>query len=244
MSDNGYKIRVDDLILFFRALDKDKNETIVNRLIPHNVYTADSRKVQVDGGCKDAVLSEPTVPSDENHHYYVANLAKLLLPDGAPPEDTEPLPRDFWSGAKPPGEFAAGDLVVFPPDQAASWFHIPRTVIDEKCRQLSASDISDLEFMAGEEGAVIANVPKVVPQGCTCILLSLVGLRSGMLKETVHQAVQDKATKATKATGKTAEGTAPAPRTIEIKGHDTKQYVDKSEYAKLVPGLMREGHRR
>jgi hypothetical protein len=224
MSDNGYKIRVDDLILFFRDFDHArKEETIVNRLVPHKVYTAAVRKTRMLDSWKDVVLSEPSVPGQDDEHYYVANLERLPLPDGEPPEDPEPLPHDFWSGAEKPGVFASGDLVVVPPDEPQSWFHIPRTTIYEKCRQLPARDVSDIEFMASEEGVVLANIPKVVPQGCTCILLSLVGLRSGMLKESVLRAAE--------------------PKTIVVRGHDTKQHADKSRHAEVMPEAIRRGHR-
>jgi hypothetical protein len=76
-------------------------------------------------------------------------------------------------------------LVVFPPEDPSACFLVPRKVYEEcheNCRELPANVIPDLEFMVREEGVVLANVPKVTPQGCTCIPLSLVGLRSGMLK--------------------------------------------------------------
>jgi len=222
MSKDGIDIRIDDLILFFRAGGKE--EAIVNRLIPHNVYAAESRKItSADDKWKDVVLSEPSVSGNDDSHYYVANLARLQLPD-AEPKDPKPLPDDFWKDASPIGQYEEGDLVIYPPDQPQAWFHIPRKIIDEKCEQLPASDVSDLEFMAAEEGAVLANVPKVTPQGCTCILLSLVGLRSGMLKQSVVKSGESK--------------------TITIKEHDTKQYADKTGHAKVMHDALQRGHQK
>jgi len=82
----------------------------------------------------------------------------------------------------------AGDLVVFPPENADACFRVPRAVYEDEslCPTLPPHDIPDLEFMATDEGVVIANVPKVTPQGCTCILLSLVSLRSEMLGDKKH----------------------------------------------------------
>ncbi len=181
MSNQEYDISVDDLILFFRRVGSDGTETIVNRLIPHETYTAKELQVpeaQVDAAWKDAVVSEPGVEGHEDQHYYVANLARLIMPDppaGARNKNAVKLPANAGHSA-----LASEDLVVFPPEGTQSCFRIPREVYEE-CVELPASDIPDLEFMASEEGVVLANVPKVTPQGCSCILLNLVSLRSGML---------------------------------------------------------------
>jgi hypothetical protein len=222
MSKNGIDIRVDDLILFFRA--EGKEDAVVNRLIPHNVYTAEERRIdEVDDKWKDVVLSEPSLPGNNGASYHVANLARLQLLDAAPKADLRPLPSGLWDGATPVGQFKDGDLVIYPPDQPQAWFHIPRTTV-EKCDPVPASQVSDLDFMASEEGAVLANVPKVTPQGCTCILLSLVGLRSGMLQQAVVKSGETK--------------------TISTKGHDAKQLVDKTAHAKLMPDALRRGHQK
>ncbi len=175
MRDND-KIELDDLILFFRGLDDHDNETIVNRWIPHDYYTNEARRVAVKPGWQDAVLSEPSL-GKQGKHYYVANLARLV-----PPDETRAAKK---SRAKAPAhsksEPGPGDLIVFPPEDPDSCFQVTRAEYEE-CQALSPTEIPDLEFMAREEGAVLANVPKVTPQGCTCILLSLVSLRSGMLK--------------------------------------------------------------
>jgi hypothetical protein len=182
MSNNDYSIEVDDLILFFRGVDKDNQETIVNRLIPHNTYANEKRRLpekEIREGWRDSVLSDPSVSGNNDQHFYVANLARLVPPnESRKPADSHHPPAD-------PVKFAPGDLVVFPPEDSGACFLVPRKVYEEcqeNCRELPANVIPDLEFMVREEGVVLANVPKVTPQGCTCIPLSLVGLRSGMLK--------------------------------------------------------------
>ncbi len=186
MSDNEYDIRVDDLILFFRRVGPDGKEIILNRLIPHETYTADQLKVpeaQVAPAWKDAVVSEPGIKGHEDQHYYVANLARLIMPDppaGKRKQNAVKLPTNAGRSS-----LASEDLVVFPPEGTDSCFRVPREVY-EACPELPANDIPDLEFMASEEGVVLANVPKVTPQGCSCVLLSLVSLRSGMLGDKKH----------------------------------------------------------
>lgn len=186
--DTDYDIKVDDLILFFRRIE-DGQEMIVNRLISHELYTSPELKIpdaNVRKEWKEAVLSEPSLGGSPNQHYHVANLARLLMPSQAddstidePAGRREPKPVKLPANAGT-ANLAAEDLVVFPPEGTDSCFRIPRDVY-ERCPELLESDIPDLEFMAGEEGVVLANVPKVTPQGCSCILLSLANLRSGML---------------------------------------------------------------
>lgn len=182
MSDNGYSIEVDDLILFFRGKNEDDQETIVNRLIPHSTYTNEKRRLaadQIQPGWQDTVLADPPVPRQDNQHYYVANLARLVPPE----ENRKPAAASAAVGG--PFTAAPGDLFVFPPEDPKSCYRVPREVYEkcqENCREIPARDIPDLEFMVREEGVVLANVPKVTPTGCTCIPLSLVSLRSGMLK--------------------------------------------------------------
>ena len=182
MSDNQYDIRIDDLILFFRRTEKGEKEKIVNRLIPRETYTAEQLKIpkgKVESFWKSTVLADPTVNNHQDQHYYVANLSRLILPDQPDKE------REQITVAIPPNaghaDLESGDLVVFPFDNSDSCFRVPREVYENECPELPASDIPDLEFMASEEGVALANVPKVTPQGCSCVLLSLVSLRSGML---------------------------------------------------------------
>lgn len=180
MSEHDYSIQVDDLILFF----KDKNETIVNRLISHQIYTADALRIpkdKIEPSWKYAVVSEPPLKEDDKKHYHVANLSKLVMPD----EAERKLPRKPTTIPPGTGASALGpdDIVVFPPENPDECFRVPREVYEDEsiCPSLPERDIPDLEFMATEEGVVLANVPKVTPQGCSCVLLSLVGLRSEML---------------------------------------------------------------
>jgi len=182
MSNNDYSIEVDDLILFFRGVNKDNEEMIVNRLIPHDTYTNEKRRIpekEIREGWRDSVLADPKVSDKHDQHFYVANLSRLSPPD----ENRKPAGAHRAPPA--PVKFAPGDLVVFPPEDPAACYLVPRAVYEgcqENCRELPANIVPDLEFMVREEGVVLANVPKITPQGCTCIPLSLVGLRSGMLK--------------------------------------------------------------
>jgi hypothetical protein len=182
MSNDDFTIQLDDLILFFRGVDENQQETIVNRLIPHDTYTNERRRLtddQIREGWRDSVLSDPAVSDKKDQHFYVANLSRLV------PPDQDRRPAGSRSPASGSVEIGAGDLVVFPPEDSKACYVVPRKVYEgceENCRELPANVIPDLEFMVREEGVVLANVPKVTPQGCTCIPLSLVGLRSGMLK--------------------------------------------------------------
>jgi len=210
MSDEG-RIALDDLILFFKRPDAGKNEVIVNRWIPHDFYTAEERRVEVKPEWQDAVLSEPSTGAP-GQHYYVANLARLTPPDEK---------RAAKQGqAKPRVELGSEDLVVFPPEDPNSCYRVSRADYEEKCKPLPPVEIPDLEFMAREEGVVLANVPKVTPQGCTCILLSLVGLRSGTLKKPLG-----------------ADEKRPA------KGDEERPVLDKTEQAKHMHERMRLGHK-
>jgi len=170
---NDDRIALDDLILFFRGPGEDDNETIVNRWIPHSFYTKEERRVVVKPGWKDAVLSEPST-GNQTQPYYVANLARLVPPD-------EPSPSTTPTGTVPQVNPGPGDLVVFPPEDPNSCFRVTRADYVDNCEALPPTDIPDLEFMAREEGVVLACLPKVTPEGCTCILLNLLSLRSGAL---------------------------------------------------------------
>jgi hypothetical protein len=182
MKNDDFSIKVDDLILFFRGKDKENQETIVNRLIPHSTYTNEKRRLpedKIEKGWRDSVLSDPSVSDKNDQHFYVANLSRLV------PPDQSRKPSGAHHGLAESVKFGQGDLLVFPPEDPEACFLVPRKVYEdceENCRELPANVIPDLEFMVRDEGVVLANVPKVTPDGCTCIPLSLVGLRSGMLK--------------------------------------------------------------
>jgi hypothetical protein len=188
MSDQAPDIRIDDLILFFRKLGADGTEAIVNCLISHETYTADQLKVpddEIQPAWKDAVVSEPNT-GDAGKAFFVANLSRLVPPDDLSVKRKRTEVSLPASVAKSP--IGEGDLVVFPPENAEACFRVPRSLYENEkvCPALSKDDIPDLEFMATQEGVVLANVPKITPQGCTCILLSLVSLRSGMLGDKKH----------------------------------------------------------
>jgi hypothetical protein len=56
-------------------------------------------------------------------------------------------------------------------------YRVPRALY-EKCPELDSQLVADLEFMASQEGALLASLPKLELTGCTCLLLSLANLRS------------------------------------------------------------------
>jgi hypothetical protein len=183
MSDQAPDIRIDDLILFFRQMGSDGKEIVANRLISHDTYTADQLKVpddEIQPAWKDAVVSEPST-SDAGKSFVVANLSRLVPPDDLSVKRKRKQVAVPASVTKSP--IGAGDLLLFPPENAEVCFRVPRSLYEDEqvCPSLSKDDIPDLDFMATQEGVVLANVPKITPQGCTCILLSLVSLRSGML---------------------------------------------------------------
>jgi hypothetical protein len=210
-ANNGYEIELDDLVLFFRKKTEKGKEVIVNRLIPHSLYTQRERLVSPQPGWKETVLANPLVgkssktktkDDSSEPHYYVANLSRLLPPGVNPARKAR---SHAATAPKKPSNLSEGDLVVFPPEDPDSCYLVPRAYYEEHCKMLHPWDISDLTFMACEEGAVLANVPKVTPQGCTCMLLSLVTLRSGAITD---KSYKDKTLHATKMNGHFSDGHA------------------------------------
>jgi hypothetical protein len=173
-----YTPQVDDLLLFFR----DDDGKLAKRLIPHQVYADESRRISLDSlapGWKGSVISEQ---GNEDEPYYVANFARLLAPGTSP---FKPVPRREVSAdtdvmAAPRVTPQPRDIVVVPHDSPNAGYIVPRDVYRD-CFALDDQDIPDVVTMAIEEGVVVANLPKLQLDGFTCYLLSLISLRSGAL---------------------------------------------------------------
>ena len=173
-----YTPQVDDLLLFFR----DDDGKLAKRLIPHDVYADESRRISLDSlspGWKGSVISEQ---GDEQDPYYVANFARLLAPGTSPfkPVPRKPLSHDGSGQSAPKMTPQPSDIVVVPHDSPNAGYVLPRDVYRD-CFALSDQDIPDVVTMAIEEGVVVANLPKLQLDGATCYLLSLISLRSGAL---------------------------------------------------------------
>jgi hypothetical protein len=174
-----YTPQVDDLLLFFR----DDDGKLAKRLVPHEVYADESRRISLDSlapGWKGSVISEQ---GDEQDPYYVANFARLLAPGTSP---FKPVARKEPSSASdvmtaPKVTLKPSDIVVVPHDSPNAGYVLPRSVYRD-CFALSDQDIPDVVTMAIEEGVVVANLPKLQLDGATCYLLSLISLRSGALE--------------------------------------------------------------
>jgi hypothetical protein len=175
---NAYTPQVDDLLLFFR----DDDGSLAKRLVPHHVYTDESRRISLDSlspGFRGSVISEQ---GDDADPYYVANFARLLAPGSSP---FKPVPRseprdEHTRQAGPKVTPQPTDIVVVPHDDPNAGYILPRGVYRD-CLALTDEDIPDVVTMAIEEGVVIANLPKLQLDGITCYLLSLISLRSGAL---------------------------------------------------------------
>ncbi len=176
-----YTPQVDDLLLFFR----DDDGKLAKRLVPHEVYADESRRISLDSlapGWKGSVISEQ---GDEQDPYYVANFSRLLAPGTSP---FKPVARKQPSSANdvmtaPKVTLKPSDIVVVPHDSPNAGYVLPRSVYRD-CFALSDQDIPDVVTMAIEEGVVVANLPKLQLDGATCYLLSLISLRSGALEPT------------------------------------------------------------
>jgi len=174
-----YTPQVDDLLLFFR----DDDGKLAKRLVPHEVYADESRRINLDSltpGWKGSVISEQ---GDEQDPYYVANFARLLAPGTS---SFKPVARKEPSSANdvmtaPKVTLQPSDIVVVPHDTPNAGYVLPRNVYRD-CFALSDQDIPDVVTMAIEEGVVVANLPKLQLDGATCYLLSLISLRSGALE--------------------------------------------------------------
>jgi hypothetical protein len=175
---DAYTPQVDDLLLFFR----DDDGSLAKRLIPHHVYADERRRISLDAlepGWKGSVISEQ---GDSDKPYYVANFSRLLKPGTSPFRPrVRCKPVSDERAVAPSIQPQSSDIVVVPHDDPSSGYLVSRDVY-RASTPLSDQDIPDVVTMAIEEGVVIANLPKLQLDGCTCYLLSLISLRSGALE--------------------------------------------------------------
>lgn len=175
---SGFDPSVLDLALYFCGDDN----TVSSVWVPPEVYTA--QPINMDDVWTRADLYEQPVGSDS---FYVLNLSRLLGPGGVPEsEKARPgvgAPSRASGSAAEPGP---RDLVVIPPNDPNHAYLVKRAVYTDPqyCPPIANDPSSaDLDFMALNEGAVLANLPKAsAPSGWTCFLLSLLSLKSGAIK--------------------------------------------------------------
>ena len=183
---------MDDLVLFFgdsQATGQDGKPSIVSKWLPFNIYTSPELKAapaSVPPGWPDIVYMEAKTP--QNEPYYYVNLARLVPP--LLPEDIAPSRQ--VSGFPDVKQFASstskkGDLVIVPYDDPGSCYRIPQDLY-MKCPSLDEKDIADIDFMAVQEGVLLANIPKVDLTGITCYLLNLLSLRSNVMASGLNKA--------------------------------------------------------
>jgi hypothetical protein len=180
-----FGVQVDDLVLFFQDSSggiTNAQPAIVNKWLPYHIYTSPNLRASLDSvpvGWETIVFMEPKTKTNET--YYFANLARLVAPsvpaDGKPSRYTTGLPdATKYSPSQP----AAGDLVIVPYDDPQSCYRVPQALY-RACPTLDDKDIADIDFMAVQEGVLLANIPKVELTGISCYLLNLIGLRSATI---------------------------------------------------------------
>lgn len=178
-----YDVQVDDLVLFFA----DDQGNVVNRWVPKTVYANDRLAVpdsQIDAAVPDwrkVIVTERE--ADAAGPWYLTNLARLR----PPPSTGTAIPLSELPGVPDAiqAAVAAGltpksqDIVVVPyTDAQPKGYLVPKQVYTA-CPVLPMDVVADLEFMAIEEGVVLANMPKFEVTGVSCYLLGLSNLRSG-----------------------------------------------------------------
>jgi hypothetical protein len=159
-----------DLALYF----SDDSGQLAAHWVPSAIYKAEAYgKPEPIWKMADFIEA----PVDRGGFCYVANLSKLLLPSA---EKSPPVKASI-TGLRPKEK----DLVIVPPDEPDMAYVVRRDVyVDtDKCPEVGRDPTaSDLNFMALNQGVILANVPK--PTNCsgwTCYLLSLLSLKSGAL---------------------------------------------------------------
>jgi hypothetical protein len=133
----------------------------------------------------------------EGGSFVIADLNELLPPDEAPHAPHRARAKQM-SPTKTgnPSVIAPGDLIISPfqpqsnDGSKADWYRIPHDVYANDCPAVAERDIADLQFMADQEGVLVASVPKLELTGCTCYLLSLVSLRSSAIEEKADKTKQ------------------------------------------------------
>jgi hypothetical protein len=161
---------VEDLALYFA----DDDGKIAACWVKREVYlrTAIPQKKEWE---KATLLEDE---DDQAGIFYVLNLSRMIEPGASPVPPQFPAPV----GGAAPG---AKDLVIIPHDSPKTALLVPRAVYTDvnTCPRIARSeDTADLDFLALNQGVVVANLPKYsAPYGWTCFLLSLLSLRSGAL---------------------------------------------------------------
>ena len=162
-----------DLALYFA----DDNGKLASCWVPNAIYT--QQPCAMEPAWKMGDLLEVELSAGTVH--YVLNLSRLITPG------VGPLPPSFGMAGALAALAVPGpkDLVIVPPDDPNQACVVPRAVYTDptKCPPIGKDqDSADLDFLALNQGVVLANLPKVTtPSGWTCFLLSLVSLRSGAL---------------------------------------------------------------
>jgi hypothetical protein len=200
-----YEPTVRDLALYFR----DDTNQVRSCWVSEAVYTQTA--IPMDPIWQNADLYEP--PTEDGEVCYVVNLSRLLGPGKGPVPGPGPGPGPSPARTKPKvkaqakvkpqarvrakakGKAAtqaasagagAKDLVVIPSDAPGAAYVVPRAVYTDplQCPSIGLHpDSADLDFMALNEGVVLANLPKASsPSGWTCYLLSLLSLKSGAVQ--------------------------------------------------------------
>jgi hypothetical protein len=175
---------VSDLALYFA----DDDDEVAAHWVPAGIYKA-APSCKIQAAWEMAPLLEHPVGDDV---YYVVNFSKLLGPGIGPVPEPNTLaakrtakktPKKTTTKSATP---AAKDLVVIPPDDPQHAYVVRRAVYTDpgKCPEIGHGvNVSDLNFMALNEGAVLCNLPKATNNsGWTCFLLSLLSLKSGQLE--------------------------------------------------------------
>ncbi len=190
-------IQIDDLILYFES-DKDGP---VYRLIPEDVYK--NERLRLDDLDEHAPNWQGSILSEVNPNtadeYYVANMSRLIDPS-TPGFTHAPsgIEVDELDVAGP----GAKDLIIIPYDDADHGYLITRDLYQNTLPPIAREDIPDVDFMATEEGVIVANIRKFEQTGICCYLLNLTGLRRPESKSPTRNAGKRASRSAKKASSK------------------------------------------
>jgi hypothetical protein len=181
---------VNDLALYFGEDTGGSGycDTANGCWVPHDVYTASSRKIAFNPSWTMADLLECHVNGGPDV-FYVVNLSKLLDP-GVPPAGPGGAPPLAPRASAPPPVAGlnpgAKDLVIIPPEDDKNAYlvkHVDyanRTICPPFAQNATAAQII---VGALNLGVVLANIPKETNLiGWGCFMLSLISLRSGAVR--------------------------------------------------------------
>jgi hypothetical protein len=183
-----FNLETDDLVLFFADKSKEGNP-VVNRWLPKAVYAAENlqrRDADMDAvaqGWRGALVTETLIGASA---WDLANLNRLKTQDSGPaqmPPEISQTVKDAINAVAPAQRPGADDLVIVPyakTDTTAKGCLLTRDVY-YNCPALPDDLVADLQYLAVEDGVVLANVPKPEPFGVSCIVLGLNNLRSSAL---------------------------------------------------------------